>query len=184
MTHTGDQTTYRPARLGGWAAVRRLAPACAGIALVASGLAGFAAGNGNDDDRKAPTAAVTAPAEQPSNPVAESTKPIVGPVVKRLDKRRAAARRRLRGARLPAGQKAVATALARVHRDARRSILRAPGQAASEDVLADHLQGVERAYRRLAAAARRGSRAWRLASDEVLDRERDLELLLRTHSWS
>lgn len=184
MTHTGDHTTDRRARAGGWAAVRRLASTWVGIALVASGLAGLATGNGNDYGRKAPAAAVPAPATQTSRPVAESTKPIVGPVVKRLDKRRAAGRRRLRAARFPAGQKAVATDLARVYRDARRSILRAPRKAASEERLADHLQGVERAYRRLATAARRGSRAWRLASGEVLDRERDLELLLRTHSWT
>jgi hypothetical protein len=184
MTHTGDQTTYRPARLGGWAAVRRLAPTWVAIALVASGLAGFATGNGNDYGRKAPAAAVPAPATQTSRPVAESTKPIVGPVVKRLDKRRAAARRRLRAARVAAGQKTVAADLARVYRDARRSILRAPRKAPSEDRLADHLQGAEGAYWRLATAARRGSRAWRLASEEVLDRERDLELLLRTHRWS
>jgi hypothetical protein len=64
---------------------------------------------------------------------AESTKPVVGPVVERLDKRRAAARRQLRAARLPAGQKAVANDLAEIYGDARRSILRAPGNVGSED---------------------------------------------------
>jgi hypothetical protein len=115
---------------------------------------------------------------------AESTKPVVGPVVERLDKRRAAARRQLRAARPPAGQKAVANDLAEIYGDARRSILRAPGKVGSEDRLADNLRRVERAYRRLAAAARGGSRAWRRATAEVLERERDLELLLRTHTWT
>jgi hypothetical protein len=176
----------RRARPGGWAAVRRLAPTWAGIALVASALAGFAAGNGRSDERKPVDTGASAPAtaERTSRPAADSTKPVVGPVVERLDQRRAAARRRLRAARLPAGQKAVANDLAVIYGDARRSILRAPGTVSSEDRLADNLRRVERAYRRLAAAARGGSGAWRRATAEVLERERDLELLLRTHSWT
>jgi hypothetical protein len=82
-------------------------------------------------------------------------------VVKR---RRAAARQRLRAARLPAGQAAVATYLARIYGDARGSL------------------AVESAYRELARAPRRGSSAWRLASEKALERERHLELLLRNHS--
>jgi serine/threonine protein kinase len=174
----------RHARARGWATARRLAPTWAGIALLASALAGFATGNGDADDPKPRAAASPAAVEQAPRSVADSTKPVVGPVVDRLEKRRAAARRRLRAARLPAGQAAVATHLARIYDDARRSLLRAPGRADLEDRLADHMQEVERAYRELAQAARRGSRAWRQASENVLASERDLELLLRTHSWT
>jgi serine/threonine protein kinase len=174
----------RHARARGWATARRLAPTWAGIALLASALAGFATGNGGADDPKPRAAASPAAVEQAPRAVADSTKPVVGPVVRRLEERRAAARRRLRAARLPAGQAAVATHLARIYDDARRLLLRAPGRADLEDRLADHMQEVERAYRELAQAARRGSHAWRQASENVLASERDLELLLRTHSWT
>jgi hypothetical protein len=172
----------RHARARGWATARRLAPTWAGVALLASALAGFATGNGSADKQRAATS--PAAVEQAPRSVADSTKPVVGPVVRQLETRRAAARRRLRAARLPAGQAAVATHLARIYDDARRSLLRAPGRADLEDRLADHMQAVERAYRQLAQAPRRGSHAWRQASETVLARERDLELLLRTHSWT
>jgi hypothetical protein len=174
----------RRARAGGWGTVRRLAPTWAGIALLASALAGFATGNGNADDPKPRAANSPASAAQAPRSVADSTKPVVGPVVGELEKRRAAARRRLRAARLPAGQAAVATHLAGVYSDARRSLERAPGTAEQEERLAAQLQAVESAYRQLAQAARRGSLAWRQASENVLASERDLELLLRTHSWT
>jgi hypothetical protein len=177
----GDQGNRR--REGGRSAVRRLAPTWAGIALVASALAGFATGNGDADDSKPRATANTVPAGQASRPASEPTKPVVGPVVERLDERRAAARRRMRAARRPAGQKAAAGDLAEIYRDARRSILNAPGEATSEGRLADHMLSVERAYRSLASAAREGPREWQRASDVVLERERDLELLLRTRSW-
>ena len=174
----------RRARAGGWGTVRRLAPTWAGIALVASALAGFATGNGNADDPKPRAADAPATTAQAPRSVADSTKPVVGPAVAQLEKRRAAARRRLRAARLPAGQAAVATHLAGVYSDARRSVERAPGKAEQEERLAAQLQAVESAYRELAQAARQGSGAWRQASEDVLASERDLELLLRTHSWT
>jgi Protein kinase domain len=173
----------RHERAGGWGTVRRLAPTWAGIALLASALAGFATGNGNAGENKAPATAAPAPVDQAARPVAEAPKPNVGPVVDRLERRRAAARRRLRAARLPAGQAAVATYLSDVYGDARRSLERAPGTSDQEAQLAAQMQAVESAYRQLARAPRQGSGAWRLASEKVLDRERDLELLLRTHSW-
>lgn len=173
----------RHERAGGWATVRRMAPTWAGIALFASALAGFAAGNGGSDDRKAPVAAAPAAVEQTSRPVAESREPTVGPVVERLEKRRAAARRRLRAARHPVGQAAIATDLARIYRDARKSLLRSPADAGQNEQLAARMRAVEGAYGQLARAARRGPRAWRLAGAEVLERERDLELLLRTRTW-
>jgi hypothetical protein len=104
--------------------------------------------------------------------------------VRRLEQRRIAARRRLRAARRPAGQAAVARHLARTYRDTRRSLTPASAENAKEARLADQLQRVERAYDQLAAAARRGSRPWRLASTEVIEREQELELLLRTQTWS
>jgi serine/threonine protein kinase len=174
----------RQAHPGGRSIARRLAPTLAGIALLASALAGFAAGNSDSDERKSPAEAEPAPSEQAPRPAMDSTEPAVRPVVKQLEKRRAAERRRLREARLPSGQAAVARDLAQAHRDARASLERAPGGASQEARLAEHLLAVERAYRELAAAARRGPTAWRLASEEVLDRERDLELLLRTHHWT
>jgi serine/threonine protein kinase len=173
----------RHQRAGGRSIARGMAPTWAGIALIASALAGFATGNGNADDRKAKVTAAPAPVEQAPRPVAQSPEPTVGPVVNRLEKRRAAARRRLRAARRPAGQALVATNLARVYRDARKSLLRSSGTTEQERRLAKSMRGVERAYARLARAPRRGSRAWRLASAEVLKQERELELLLRTHSW-
>jgi hypothetical protein len=173
----------RHERARGWATARGMLPTWAGIALLASALAGFAAGNGGSEDRKRPVAAAPAAVEQTSRPVAESRRPTVGPVVERLEKRRAVARRRLRAARRPAGQAAIATHLARIYRDAGRSLLRSPAKAGQNEQLADRMRAVERAYGRLARAARRGPRAWRLASAEVLDSERDLELLLRTRSW-
>jgi serine/threonine protein kinase len=163
---------------------RRLAPTWAGIALVVSALAGFAAGNGGSDDPKSPVEAASPPAEQAPRPAMDSTEPAVRPVVQQLEKRRAAGRRRLREARLPSGQAEVARDLAQAHRDARASLERAPGTDSQEARLAEHLLAVERAYRQLATAARRGPTAWQLASEEVLDRERDLELLLRTHRWT
>ena len=173
----------RHERRGGWASARRMVPTWAGIALVASALAGFATGNGSADQTKTPVAAAPAPVEKAPRPVADSPEPTVGPVVERLEKRRAAARRRLRAARRPAGQLAVASDLARVYGDARKSLLRAPEKTAQNERLADSMRAVETAYLRLARAARRGSGAWRLASENVQARERDLELLLRTHSW-
>jgi hypothetical protein len=173
----------RKARAGGWSTVRRLAPTWAGIALIASALAGFATGNGGADESKQPVTAASAPVEPSSRSVAEASSPLVGPAVERLDEQRVAARRRLRAARRPAGQKALATHLAEIYRDTRRTIVEAPGQVRLESRLDEGLANVERAYRELAAAARRGPDAWRLASEAVLDRERDFELLLRTHSW-
>jgi hypothetical protein len=94
-----------------------------------------------------------------ARPVAETPKPNVGPVVKRLERRRAAARQRPRAARLPAGQAAVATYLAGVYADARRSLQRAPGTSDQEAKLAAQMQAVESAYRELARAPRRSSSA-------------------------
>jgi hypothetical protein len=176
------ERTARHERGRGRATARRLAPTWAGIALLASALAGFATGNG--DNSKTPAAAGPAPVEQATRPVTEPPRPNVGAVVEKLDRRRAAARRRLRAARRPAGQAAVATHIASVYGDARSSLERAPGKTEQEEQLADQMQAVESAYRQLARAARRGSRGWRLASEKVLDRERDLELLLRTRTWT
>jgi hypothetical protein len=176
------ERTARHERGRGWATARRLAPIWAGIALLASALAGFATGHG--DNSKTPAAPAPAPVKQATRPVADAPKPNVGAVVEKLDRRRAAARRQLRAARRPAGQAAVATHIASVYGDARSSLERAPGKTEQEEQLADQMQAVESAYRQLARAARRGSRAWRLASEKVLDRERDLELLLRTRTWT
>jgi serine/threonine-protein kinase len=166
------------------AGARRRAPMWAAVALVASTVAGFATGGGGGNDGNSPVTASPVTAEKPPLAVADSTKPVVAPAVRRLEQRRIAARRRLRAARRPAGQAAVARHLARTYRDTRRSLTPASAENAKEARLADQLQRVERAYDQLAAAARRGSRPWRLASTEVIEREQELELLLRTQTWS
>ncbi|MGH2715393.1 MAG: hypothetical protein ACRDM7_16175, partial [Thermoleophilaceae bacterium] len=81
-------------------------------------------------------------------------------------------------------QAAIATELAAAYRAARKSIARAPGRITFGADLRERLAQAERSYRELARAARGGSSgAWQAASSETLDRERDLELLLRVNRW-
>jgi Protein kinase domain len=158
--------------------VPRAAPAWAGLLLVASAVAGFAAGSPGEPERAASILGTpVAGAEIDHGATAER----VDRVFARLDARRAAARRQLTTASEPARQATTATALAGAHRRARIALVRAPGRQRMESQLVERLQSVEQAYLRLAAAARRRDEAaWRDSRDETRAREVDLELLMRT----
>jgi Protein kinase domain len=162
---------------------RRLAPVWIGIALLASALAGFSAGNTGSSGGSGGTAQSSSAASVAEAPAKAA--PAVSPVVDRLDRRRAAARRRLQAAHRPTTQAAAAADLADVYRDAARAVRRDAAGDASALALARHLRAVDLAYVDLAGAARRhDARAWQRARAQVVQRERDLELLLRTHTWT
>jgi Protein kinase domain len=162
---------------------RRLAPVWIGIALLASALAGFSAGNTGSSGGSGGTAQSSSAATVAEAPAKAA--PAVSPVVDRLDRRRAAARRRLQAAHRPTTQAAAAADLAAVYRDAARAVRRDAAGDASALALARHLRAVDLAYVDLAGAARRhDARAWQRARAQVVQRERDLELLLRTHTWT
>jgi hypothetical protein len=162
---------------------RRLAPVWIGIALLASALAGFSAGNTGSSGGSGGTAQSSSAASVAEAPAKAA--PAVSPVVDRLDRRRAAARRRLQAAHRPTTQAAAAADLAAVYRDAARAVRRDAAGDASALALARHLRAVDLAYVDLAGAARRhDARAWQRARAQVVQRERDLELLLRTHTWT
>jgi Protein kinase domain len=170
---TRPRSTRRRARLGS-----RVAPAWAGLALLVSAVAGFAMGNGGSSG--GPATPVTQRAA-PSASDAAASPASVQRVIARLDERRAAARRKLRAASSPARQAATAEALAQTVREARLALIRAPGRQRSEAQLTARLQEVERAYSELAVAAREADpNAWQRSRQETLERETDLELLLRT----
>jgi serine/threonine-protein kinase len=152
------------------------APAWAGVALIASAVAGFAAGDSDSPaDPAAPAlSSIGTTAPQPQTAVSQS----VNRVMKQLDDRRTAARRRLQAARTPKQQAASGQDLAAAYRDARTALSRRSGAGT---LLLEQLHEVEAAYDRLSAAARAGdSNAWDAAREDALDHERDLELLLRT----
>jgi serine/threonine kinase PknH len=136
-----------------------------GLALIAS-TAGFAAGNlgGTDGNTGAQRSAV---ADQQR---ARYVRAVDG-AVDRLDTRRAAALQRLREAGDARAQARAATGLAAVYRDTRSALPRAPRGVAAPP-LHDRLLTAERAYRRLAAAARRkDAAAFRAARADVLRSE-------------
>jgi hypothetical protein len=153
-----------------------------GLTLLLSAVAGFAAGNTGGNGGSAPSAAAPAQSELR---VSTPATPTVVPVVRELDQRRAAVRRELLSARRPAAQAASASELAALYRAARVRLERRPGEAAGEAPLVAQLRSVELAYRGLAAAARHGSkRGWQQAAAAVVQRERDLALLLRSRRWT
>jgi serine/threonine-protein kinase len=158
--------------------VPRAAPLWAGLLLVASAVAGFAAGSPGTPER---SASVSAGPGTVAAAGASASPAQVDRVFARLDDRRAADRRRLTAANRPAVQAATAMALADAHRRARVALVRAPGRQRMETELVERLRRVERSYRRLAAAARhRNAAAWQASREETRDREVDLELLMRT----
>jgi hypothetical protein len=162
---------------------RRLAPVWIGIALLASALAGFSAGNTGSSGGSGGSAQSSSAASVAEAPAKAA--PAVSPVVERLDRRRAAARRRLEAAHRPTTQAAAAADLASVYRHAARAVRRDAAGDASALALARHLRAVDLAYVDLAGAARtHNARAWQRARAQVVQRERDLELLLRTHTWT
>jgi hypothetical protein len=160
----------------------RLTAAWIGVALLASAVSGFAAGgvDWSDDPRPRPTARSQVTQQDQRQDVAYTQR--VARVVERLRERRIGARKRLRAARAPAGQAAASRALAEAYRSARAalppSIARGPGLGRS-------LHDAERAYRKMAAAARgRNAGEWRAARREALRREAILQRALRTGQLS
>lgn len=164
--------------------LRRLAPGWSAIALLASALAGFAAGSGGADPR---TTNATPPIEPPvmeeTTPVREP--PAVRPVVRKLAKQRTTGRMQLAKAKRPGDQARAADRLASAYHVAHVRLGRLPGAKTKQRRALDReLRFVEDAYSDLAAAAsRQRPRAWRAASSDVRARERDLELLLRIGRW-
>ena len=94
-----------------------------------------------------------------------------------LDARRGAARRGLRRARSRAGRVRIVLALAAAHGRAARTLERLPAgpEARRVGAAVRRLRGVDRAYRGLASAARRGDRPGEQAARRGV-RRRDLEL--------
>jgi Protein kinase domain len=183
----------RPARRPAPKSGRRLsalrqvrAPAWVALALFVSALGGFA--TGNLDWSRGKSAAAVSPAA-PAIPAAERRAvreqrteyvEAVGRTMQRLDRSRARARRELRRARRPRNQAAAAQALATALASARAS-LPEPAPALSDARLRGSLRDAQRAYRGLAAAARRGNRkAWKVARREAVHRERAVERALAT----
>jgi hypothetical protein len=99
--------------------------------------------------------------------------------MRQLSADRATARRELQRARKASAQAAHAGALARAYRDARASLANAVGPSFATQPLDGRLAAAERAYRKLATAARQhNARAFRAAGAEVGVRERQLETAL------
>jgi serine/threonine protein kinase len=159
----------------------RLATVGIALALFASVVSGFAAGSvdWSGDDRRSKGSRSPSPQHADRVTQAAYVNDVAG-AVDRLRTRRALARRRLRAAHRPAGQAAAATAVARAYRQAGREMPRPRAGAGGEPGLLADLRRAERAYRKLAAAARRrNGRDWRAARRETLRRERALEGRLR-----
>jgi Protein kinase domain len=149
------------------------------LALTAVALCGFVAGVVDWSAPPASSGADRVPAAAERAQRAEHIE-AVGDAVRRLDARRVALRRELRRARRPAGQAAAARALAAAYGDTREAL---PGPAVAipgAGRIAERLRETERAYRRLASAARsRDRRAWRVARRATVRREAGLERALR-----
>jgi serine/threonine-protein kinase len=173
------QRPARPERVTGRAAPRRRtrlwpAPALGLVLALLASTAGFAAGQLSGGGTAAPAPArpqaSTAGAERAA--YARS----VDAAMRQLSADRATARRELRRARRASAQEAHAGRLARAYRDARASLAKAVGPGFATQPLDDRLAAAERAYRKLATAARqRNARAFRAAGAEVRARERQLE---------
>jgi hypothetical protein len=151
-------------------------------ALAASAAGGFLLGSaGSGDEAPKVTRA------QPKVPAAELAQAEyvrdVSPAIDRLSERRAAARRSLRRARLPENQAVAARRLVKAYAQARRRVSAEPPASADAAGLRAELRSVERAYRRMATAARNDNRrAWRSASRAAATRERSLDRSLRSLS--
>jgi hypothetical protein len=167
----GETSSVRP--------LLKRVPAWVGLALAASAIAGFVAGNAMMSDDRPPPEKVE---REPAKPTDRT--PVVATAIDRLQARRMSLRERLEGAGDARGQAAAAAGLAAAYARAEASI--ADGAAThSEQRLAAHLGDAGAAYETLAAAAQRTDpRRWRLARAAALRSERELELLLRTGSWT
>lgn len=156
-----------------------------GVALCASALTGFAAGGVDWSGDQQPLPAVKSPAPTQDRPQNAAYTQGVTKAVESLRERRVTARKRLRVARGAAGQAAAAEALADAYQRARRALPEPLPGAAGGPGLAQSLRDAERAYRKLAAAARgRNARRWRVARRVTLRREAALQRALRTGQFS
>jgi hypothetical protein len=150
------------------------------VALFASAVSGFATGGIDWSGDPQPPPAVRSHAPPDRLQGAAYTQQVTA-AVEHLRERRIAARKRLRAARAPAGQAAAARALAKAYRTTLRALPQLPATARGEPQLGDSLVDAERAYRKLATAARgRRPHAWRVARREALRREQALQHALRT----
>ena len=155
-----------------------------GVALCASVVSGFATGgiDWSGDPRPLPEVRSQAPQDRPRE--ATYTQRVTR-AVERLRERRVTARRRLRAARRPAGQADAAGALAGAYRGARKALPPPPAGATGGPALDESLRDAERAYRKLATAARgRNRRGWRAARRDARRREAALQRALRTGQLS
>jgi serine/threonine kinase PknH len=146
------------------------------VAVVVSALSGFSLGS-SDPAAEPPRAS---PAQPPPGTAAKLARAkyvrSVSPVIDRLSTQRAAARRRLHRARRPALQADAARSLVKAYARARRALSAQPPASLKGADLRQTLRGAERAYRRLAAAARgENRRAWRSASRAAVEQERRFE---------
>jgi Protein kinase domain len=179
----GTRLRWRPPRPARPWRLRRTT-AWIGVALCASAVTGFAAGgvDWSGDTRPVPSVRSAPTQERPQNAAYSQG---VTKAVESLRERRVAARRRLRAARGAAGQAAAAEALADAYERARRALPEPLPGAAGVAGLAQSLRDAERAYRKLAAAARgRDARRWRVARRVTLRREAVLQRALRTGQFS
>jgi serine/threonine kinase PknH len=157
---------------------RRLPVLGLALALVAT-MCGFALGSVNRRDEGGTPATAAAPPPRPDRAGLRHAKYVedVNAAIARLSARRAAGLKRLSAARHHSSQATAAAALARAYGEARTTIAGTWGSDTS--AVTDALRADELAYRRLAAAARRGdARAYRLAARTVKARERALERVL------
>lgn len=163
----------------------------AGVALFASAMSGFATGSadwsGDGGDRAPRAATGTSSADAAAAAERHAThkrqvsylRAVHGTVV-RLNDRRAKARHQLRDARGQAGQAASAGALAAAYRDARQSLPEPPSSGFADARLGQSMRAAERAYGRLARAARQGSgAAWKTAGQEAVSSEQQVAQALR-----
>src|SRR5918992_2653167 len=151
-----DEVRPAPEERRAWPGRPRAALVLASDALVVSAVSGFALGTtGPADTGSSESAgAVSRQARDQRARLADYVSK-VDQAVERLGARRAAARRRLRGAEGPAGQAAQAEALAAAYSKAGKELAgRPPAEASAAPALGKRLRATARAYRRLAAAAR------------------------------
>jgi serine/threonine protein kinase len=161
----------------------RRAISWASLALVTSALAGFMAGTGGSD--RPPASATPARATPPAQTSRATSRATVSPVVRRLQSRRVALRRQLREARSAPEQLEAVRDLESAYRHAQVALGREPGMDSLGKSLVTSLGAVAGAYHELAAAAAEPNpEAWLKARAAVRERERDLELLLRSSSWT
>jgi serine/threonine kinase PknH len=174
--------SHGPSRHGPRRGLRSLpAVALVVVALVVSAVSGFSLGS--------PDPAADPPRASPAGPPPDTAAKLaraeyvrsVSPVINRLSAQRAAARRRLRRAKRPASQADAARSLVKAYAKARRALSSQPPASLGGVDLRQTLRGAERAYRRLAQAARsENRRAWRSASRAAVEQERRFERSLRS----